>query len=232
MYNQAFSKIWVSIILVIFIIGVILVWQYLLAQKEETIPLSILAEKIQEEQVEIITIRGNDIEAVLKNGTRLYLKKEVKTSLSEFFLTYGVSTNKLRNVMIVETGRGGFSTISALFLFLIPFGIYIIWFFIFYFLVLVGFKILKIEEVTISKIVVYIFVMFLVGFFLQPIISKSLLDTINIFTLYLINSIIFFGVTVAILKYYFSLSGKKLWLFFLYLIVLILIFWGLRILLS
>ncbi len=107
----------------------------------------------------------------------------------------------------------------------------LIFFLISYFLISLGFKILKIEGIARSKIVVYIFVMFLVGSFLQPVISKSLEGAVNVFILYLINSLISFGITFALLKYYFSLSGKKLWQFFLYLVILALIFLGLRALL-
>ncbi len=107
----------------------------------------------------------------------------------------------------------------------------LVFFFISYFFILLGLKIIKIERVTRSKIVVYIFVMFLIGFFLQPIVNKSLADAVNTPILYLINSLISFGITLAILKYYFSLFGKKLWLFFLYLVIINLIFLGLGILL-
>lgn len=102
-----------------------------------------------------------------------------------------------------------------------------VFFLVSYFLILLGLKILKIEGVTRSKIIVYIFIMFLMGSFLQPVINKSLVDAVNTLALYLINSLISFGIAFAILKYYFSLSGRKLWFFFLYLIVINLIFLGL-----
>ena len=109
--------------------------------------------------------------------------------------------------------------------------ILIFFFLISYFLILLGLKILKIEGVTRSKIVVYIFVMFLVGFFLQPVVNKFLAGAVNAPILYLINSLISFGIALVILKYYFLLFGKKLWFFFLYLIIINLIFLGLRTLL-
>ncbi len=88
-----------------------------------------------------------------------------------------------------------------------------------YFIIVLGLKILKIKEIPKSKIILYVFIMFIVGFILQlatnNIIFLKNLDTVLI---YLINSLISFGITLVVIKYYFLLSGKKLWIFFLYLI--------------
>lgn len=222
--NQAFSKIWIMVILVAIIGGGVLAWQYWLMPKEEIVPLSVIAEKIQQEQVESMTVQGNNIEAVLKDGMHLYSKKDIETSLSESLLIYDISANKLSNIVITETVREEFSTILTLLIFLLPFGIFIIYFFIFYFLILVGFKILKIKEIPKDKIAVYIFAVFLFSLFLNfatPIIFK---DISNKFILQSANILIYFLVVFLFLKYYFKFSGKKLWQFFLYLVVLSLTF--------
>ena len=208
------------------LVGLVFLFVFLLSfvNAAKEIPLSVLAETIQEEQVESITIRGNNIEAVLKDGTHLYSKKEAETSLSESLLNYGVSTDKIRNIMITEVKGGRFFTISALLLFLLPFGIYIVWFFVFYFLILAGFKILKIEGIPRSKITVYIFAIFFLSLFLNSGIPAVLKDVSNSFILYFANLLISFLVVFLLLKYYFLLSGKKLWQFLLYLVILSLIF--------
>ena len=116
-----------------------------------------------------------------------------------------------------------FNVVQALLLLILPF---ISWFLVFYFLILLGFKVLKIEGIPRSKIVPYIFVMFLSASFLQPAIIKIFENILNKPGLYLINTLISLGITFLLLKYYFLLSGKKLWQFLLYLIVLSLVFSG------
>ncbi|MFC1663889.1 hypothetical protein ACFL0A_02085 [Patescibacteria group bacterium] len=123
-----------------------------------------------------------------------------------------------------DVAGGIFSLIFNLGL-LVLFPIFI-FFVISYFLISLGLKILKIEGISRSKIVVYIFMMFLLGSFLQPAVNKFLGNAVNMPTLYLINTLISFGIALLLLKYYFLLFGKKLWQFLLYLIALNLIFSG------
>ena len=116
-----------------------------------------------------------------------------------------------------------FDTIQVLLLFIFPL---ISLFLIFYFIILLGFKFLKIEGIPKFKIVPYIFIMFLSGSFLQPAITKIFENILNKPSLYLVNTFISLGIIFLLLKYYFLLSGKKLWQFLLYLIVLSLVFSG------
>ena len=122
-----------------------------------------------------------------------------------------------------------FDTIQALLLFIFPL---IGWFLVFYFLILLGFKVLKIEGIPRSKIVPYIFVMFISASFLQPAIIKIFENTLNKPSLYLLNILISFGIVFLLLKYYFLLSRKKLWQFLLYLIILNSVFSGIIILIQ
>ena len=194
-------------------------------QKVSPIPLSSIAEKIEQEQIESITIQGINIEVVLKDGTYLYSKKEAETSFSEALLSYGVTAEKLRNVRveIIKEEKLLTTWFEPLLLFILPF---IGWLLVFYFLILLGFKILKIEGIPRSKIVIYIFVMFIFASFLQPAINKVFENVLNEPSLYLVNTLISLGITFSLLKYYFLLSRKKLWQFLLYLIVLSLVFSG------
>lgn len=196
-------------------------------QKVSPIPLSSIAEKIEQEQVESITIQGINIEAVLKDGTHLYSKKETETSFSEALLSYGVTAEKLKNVRVEIKGEKLLTTwFGPLLLFILPFIGFIGWLLVFYFLILLGFRVLKIEGIPRFKIAIYIFVMFLFASFLQPVIIKIFENILNKPSLYLINTLISLGITFLLLKYYFLLSGKKLWQFLLYLIVLSLVFSG------
>ena len=105
--NRAFSKIWVVVIATILLFGGILAWQYFQVKRAE-IPLSVLVEKIEQEQVKSITIQNHNIKALLKDGKYLYSKKEKELSLAETFLNYGASPEKLKDIEIIikkEIGR-------------------------------------------------------------------------------------------------------------------------------
>jgi len=195
------------------------------ADAAKEIPLSIIVEKINQEQVESIIVQGNNIEAELKDGTRLYSKKEPELSLSESLLNLGVSVEKLKKVEIVVKEKGTLAVwFWPVFLFILPLIIFPLWFIALYFLILLGFRILKIERAPKSKIIVYIITIFLLGLFLSYVVSPALRDISNKIVLYLTNFLIYFGIVFLLLKHYFLLSGKKLWQFLLYLIFLNLIF--------
>ena len=108
--------------------------------------------------------------------------------------------------------------------FLLPFGIYIVWFFLFYFIILGGLRLLNITDVPKSKIRIYVLLMFLLGLLVNPLISTAFREISNKFILYSIDFLISFLIVFLFLKYYFQLSGKKLWQFLLYLISISLIF--------
>jgi len=195
------------------------------ADAAKEIPLSIIVEKINQEQVESIIVQGNNIEAELKDGTRLYSKKEPELSLSESLLNLGVSVEKLKKVEIVVKEKGTLAVwFWPVFLFILPLIIFPLWFIALYFLILLGFRILKIERAPKSKIIVYIITIFLLGLFLSYVVSPALRDISNKIVLYLTNFLIYFGIVFLLLQHYFLLSGKKLWQFLLYLIFLNLIF--------
>lgn len=135
---------------------------------------------------------------------------------SQFVEAQQEVSNPLKTQPKNATGRV-FSFIFHLsIVFLLPF---LISFLILYSLISLGFKILNIRRVPRSKIVVYIIVIFLVVAFLYPIVNKVFANSVSGPILYLIHGLIFLAVTFILLKYYFSLSGRKFWLFFLYLII-------------
>jgi len=95
-----------------------------------------------------------------------------------------------------------------------------------YFIIWGGLKILNIRGISNSKIIgyviVYIIIFFLAEKFLNPLVGldaepKRLIS-------YFTNNLIYLVINFLLLKYYFQLSGKKLWQFFLYLIITGLIF--------
>jgi len=91
--------------------------------------------------------------------------------------------------------------------------------FTYYYLILTGFKILKIKEVPKHKVVVYVSIMFLLGLFLNPAISVVFRNVSYKPVLYFTSVSVSFLIVFLLLKYYFLLSGKRLWQFLLYLIV-------------
>jgi hypothetical protein len=179
-----------------------------------------LVKKINLEQVETIILRGNNIEAVLKDGTHLYLTKEKKVSLSESLVKAGANPEKLRKVK-VEVGEPPSDTFQTVRLFLplilLPSIVYGVWFLVLYFLVLAGFRILRIEGVAQSKIVIYIFVIFILTQLANPAINRILGGTANTNFLTLINALTYFVAVGILLRYYFSLTSKKFWQLLLYL---------------
>jgi hypothetical protein len=96
-------------------------------------------------------------------------------------------------------------------IFLLAIGGYIIAFTVSYFVIWLGIKILKIEGVTKKKIVIYIFLMLIIGYLLSPFENRVLAIIHNIFFFYLVSIIFSLLTNLLILKYYFLLSGKKLW---------------------
>lgn len=181
----------------------------------EEISLTTLAEKIQQEQIESIVIQGDTLEVVLKDGTQLHSKKEIESSLTESLLNYGASAKELSEVNI-EVKSEKFPVALKFFLpFLFIFGLI----FVYYHLILTGFKILKIEEVPRSKVTIYVSIMFLLSLFLNSTISIILRNVSYKPIFYFTSVSVSFLIVFLLLKYYFLLSGKKLWQFLLYLIV-------------
>jgi len=191
----------------------------------QEISLSDLAKKVQNEEVESIVVdnSGSKIKIKLKDGSYLHSSRDPEVSLEQSLLYYGVSVDRIKNVdiKIEESSRSTF-IFKSLFPLLFP----VILFFILYFVILTGFRILHIKDVPRQKISIYIFIVFLYSLFLSPAIATTVYKHIieNKFVVVSLNSIFSFLITFLIIKYYFLLSGKKLWQFFLYLIIVGLIF--------
>lgn len=163
---------------------------------------------------------------MLKDGALLYSKKGHGISLSESLINSGANIEKLKKVTIEfkEAPSQSLSSIwfwSFVSLVLFPLVTYGVWFLVFYLLALAGFRILKIEEIPRSKIVAYIFVMFVLTQLVNPAINHIFGDMLNTKLLIFINTLIAFGITFLLLKYYILLSGKKLWQLLLYLIFIL-----------
>jgi len=170
------------------------------AEAVEKVPFVTFAEKAKLEPIENITIRGNNLEIVFKNGERLYSEKEQGVSLSESLLKYGVGPEKLRETKVV-----------------LPIGIYIAWFLIIYLVALGGLKLFKIDGVPRYKIVVFIFLVYFLGLLLHYANGLFIQNATSIYTVYFINSAISLLATFLIFKYYLQLAGKKLWYFLIFL---------------
>lgn len=183
-----------------------------------------LARKIQNEEVESIVIKGSSsrVNIKLKDGSYLYSNKDSEVPLEQSLLDYGVDADKIKNVDIKIKGDG----LSVFIPLLIPFLFPILLFSILYFIVLVGFRILHIENIPKQKISVYVFITFIYSLFLSPATATIVYKYItkNEFAVNFIDYIFSFLITFLIIKYYFLLSGKKLWQFLLYLVVIGLIF--------
>lgn len=124
-------------------------------------------------------------------------------------------SNPIEEPHTMEVAGGIFSYIFSFGLaFLIP----VVFFFLFhYFFIWSGLKILKIKGITKAKILLYVFAMFLSTSFLQGIINNI---TASLPVFYLSNAFVSFLLVFVIFKYYFLLSGKKLWYLSLYVVVL------------
>ena len=214
----------VAIVILIILIAVGSVGVFCATGNIKEVSLDTLAEKVQQEQVESIIVQGDNLEVTLKDGTILYSKKEAENSLISSLLNHGASAKNLGKVMRtenieIENGKffGVLPSFSFLYMFIVP----IIWFLVCYYLILTGFKILKIKGIPKSKVAVYILVMFLFNLFLNSVILTALKDiSDNKLILHFVNLLVSFLIVFLLLKYYFLLSGKKLWQFLLYLIVL------------
>ena len=187
------------------------------AEAVEKVPFVTFAEKAKLEPIENITIRGNNLEIVFKNGERLYSEKEQGVSLSESLLKYGVGPEKLRETK-VEIGSEGFlDSLGIFFPVVLPIGIYIAWFLIIYLVALGGLKLFKIDGVPRYKIVVFIFLVYFLGLLLHYANGLFIQNATSIYTVYFINSAISLLATFLIFKYYLQLAGKKLWYFLIFL---------------
>lgn len=92
------------------------------AEKPEKIAFNTLVAQIRDEKVEKVSVEGNDLRVVLKDGVEEISRKESESSLAEILKTYGVEAEKLARVNIeVKEPSGALYWVSALFPILLPF---------------------------------------------------------------------------------------------------------------
>ncbi|HNZ55674.1 MAG TPA: ATP-dependent zinc metalloprotease FtsH [Candidatus Paceibacterota bacterium] len=98
-----------TVILVLVLVSVI--FASLVSEREELslIPISEVAQKISNDEVEKIALQGEELLITLKTGEEEKSKKEPEASLSESLVNYGVSPEKLQTVPIEVTSSYGWS---------------------------------------------------------------------------------------------------------------------------
>lgn len=99
--------------------------------------------------------------------------------------------------------------------------LYPLFFIVPYFLMVVGLKIFKIKNISRGKIVFYLIILFSFGSFVSPLIKDALVEIFdNAILNYIINGLVSYALTLIVLRYYFKLTGRNLWMYFFYLIVI------------
>ncbi|KND48634.1 MAG: cell division protease FtsH [Parcubacteria bacterium C7867-005] len=101
------------------------------ADKKESISLSVLSQNVSAELVTSITVKGDELEALYKDGSVKTSKKEEGTALTTTFSNYEVSKEALSKVEIeVKNDRGFMYWILSLAPILLPiaFIVFFIWF--------------------------------------------------------------------------------------------------------
>ena len=99
--------------------------------KIEEVGIGQVIEKINNEEVAEITVKGDELEILLRNGQQLKTFKESTESLSTLLDNYNVPTEKSGQINIKVQGKSGFEYwLSGLLPFLIP--LFFILGFIFY----------------------------------------------------------------------------------------------------
>ncbi len=68
--------------------------------KTQTIDLSALANQVDNQNIDLITVHGSSIDVMLKDGGKATLKKESTESLSNLLKNYGLSSEKIRAARI------------------------------------------------------------------------------------------------------------------------------------
>jgi len=115
----------------------------------------------------------------------------------------------------------------ALIYFLLPMVIFALIIIAPYFIILAGLKLLQIKGIPRNKVLVFYLLIIGFAFLMRNVINPFVFDNFNIISnttntiVYsLIRAVIYWLIYFFFLKYYFYLSGKKLWQFLLYLIVI------------
>lgn len=116
----------------------------------------------------------------------------------------------------------------ALFYFILPIVFFALIIIAPYYIILGGLRLLRIGGISKSKVFVFYLLLIITAFLINKTFTLFLLNNLKIrsnsIIYWLINNAIYLVVNFLLLRYYFHLSGKKLWQFFLYLVVIGLIF--------
>lgn len=130
-----------------------------------------------------------------------------------FLLFKGVSKGEIQN-------GWGFWLLSLPFQLIVILAALFVAFFIYLLILKGGFRIFHITEIPQPKIIPFILVMLFINFFSNSILPDLLGKVVNEYSIYFFRIPISFGVLFSLLKYYFLLSGKKLWQLLLYFFVI------------
>ncbi len=120
-----------NIIVVIAIFLILAILFGVTAITEETpeeISLNILTEKIDQGEIEEITVTGSSLEIIDRDGNKLLAQKEFETSLSETLINYGVSTEKIRGINITVEEPQDWSWLSFFAIAFLPLIFFILFF--------------------------------------------------------------------------------------------------------
>lgn len=112
-----------SLIILLFLIlsGIAILYQKP-AQKPADVSLNQLATQINEGKVKQVSVKDNNLDIELKDGTKEKAVKETEASLSQTLDNYGVNKDELRNVAItVQQDSSAALWASAILPFLVPF---------------------------------------------------------------------------------------------------------------
>lgn len=111
----------IAFIIFLAIASIFAMWQTPLTQPEE-ISLSEMTQKINNGEIEKISVEENKLTIKLKEGEEVVARKEVETSLTETLENYGVNKEKLDQVNIKVNEKSGLALFASNILpFLIPF---------------------------------------------------------------------------------------------------------------
>lgn len=105
------NRIWFNILVAFLIfLAIITAYSFVAPNDAQTneIPISELANQIENENVKSIIVRGDALTIVYKNDEQKTTKKEEGTALTETLTNYGVSTEKIKRVPVTVETEGGF----------------------------------------------------------------------------------------------------------------------------
>ncbi|MBU1202538.1 ATP-dependent zinc metalloprotease FtsH [Patescibacteria group bacterium] len=101
------------------------------SKQVEEVSIATLVQEINQEQVKSITVKGTQLDIILKDETQQSSKKEINESLSELLKNYDVSTEKMSavDIKVAEDSNSGFF-LTTILPFIIPalFIIGLLWF--------------------------------------------------------------------------------------------------------